>query len=254
MSRAPVFAIATTSSISMALLFAPMASAAVPAQAGGNQSPQQLAAQAEQGLRNATSVRLVYSDRSSAATSSNRLPTAMNLALNRAGDCTGTMTLGGHGGTVEIVKRASDVWLKPDAAYWKGQYPGRKGTDLATTFAGRYIHGSTSSNLLRGIANTCDLRQLQQVAATPVPSSVREGLATTLAGTRVVPLTYQVNGLTSTLYVTTDKAHHLYRAAQKGPGTDLSLTFTEYNKPVALKIPPANRTVDISRVPQPQQT
>lgn len=254
MFRAPGFAIATTSAASMALLLAPLASAAVPARTGGDQSPQQLAAQAEQGLRNATSVRLVYVDRSAAATSSNRLPTAMNLALDRAGDCTGTMTLGGHGGTVGIVKRASDVWLKPDASYWKAQYPGRRGADLAGTFADRYIHGSTTSNLLKGIANTCDLRQLQQVAATPVPSSVRAGLATTLNGTRVVPLTYQVNGLTSTLYVTADKAHHLYRAAQKGPGTDLSLTFTDYDRPVTLKIPPANRTVDISRVPQPPRT
>jgi hypothetical protein len=254
MSRALGFAIATTSAISTALLFAPLANAAVPARTGGDQSPQQLAAQAVQELRNTTSVRLAYVDRSAAAAASNRLPTAMNLVLDRAGGCMGTLTLGGRGGTVEIVKRGTDVWLKPDAAYWKAQYPGRRGTGLATTFGNRYIHGTTSSNRLSGIANTCNLRQLQQVATTPVPSSVREGLATTLSGTRVVPLTYRVNGFTSTLYVTADKAHRLYRAAQKGPGTDLSLTFTDYNRPVALKVPPANRTVDISRVPQPQRT
>ncbi|MFF3909109.1 hypothetical protein ACFYZJ_24710 [Streptomyces sp. NPDC001848] len=257
MSRTHGFAIAT-SAVSMALLspmlLSPMAGAAVPARTGGNQSPQQLAAQAERSLRNATSVRLRYEDRSATATSSNRLPTSMDLTLDRAGNCAGTMTLGGHGGTVQIVKRGTDVWLKPDAAFWKAEYPGRRGIDLASTFSNRYIHGTTTSNLLNGIASSCDLRELQQVAKVSAPTSVKEGLATSLNGTRVVPLSFKVNGFTSTLYVTTGKEHRLYRAAQKGPDTDLSLTFTGYNVPVPKTTPPASRTVDISRVPQPPRS
>ncbi|MFJ8358859.1 hypothetical protein [Streptomyces sp. NPDC093984] len=258
MSRTHGFAIAT-SAVSMALLlppmlFSPPTSAATPARTGGNQSPQELAAQAERGLRNARSVRLVYEDRSATARSSKRLPTAMDLALDRAGNCAGTMTLGGHGGTVQIVKRGTEVWLKPDAAFWKAEYPGKRGAGLATTFGNRYIHGSTSSNLLAGIASTCDLRELQEVAKVSAPSSLKEGLATTLNGTRVVPLSFQVNGFTSTLYVTTGKDHRLYRAAQKGPDTDLSLTFTGYNVPVPRTTPPAGQTVDISRVPQPPRS
>lgn len=254
MTRAHGFAIATTSAVSTALLFASPAGAAAPTRTAGNQSPQHLAAEAQGALRDAASVRLLYVDRSAAATSSNRLPTSMNLALDRAGDCSGTMALGGHGGTVAILKRGTDVWLKPDAAFWKAQFPGRRGASAATTFANRYIHGSTSSNLLGGIANTCDLGALQKAATVSPSSTLKEGLATTVDGTRVVPLSFTVNGFMSTLYVTAGKPHQLYRAAQKGPDTDLSLTFTDYDKPVPLKVPPANQTVDISRVPQPQRT
>ncbi|TFV32806.1 hypothetical protein E4K10_25495 [Streptomyces sp. T1317-0309] len=58
-----------------------------------------------------------------------------------------------------------------------------------------------------------------------------------------------MNGLTSTLYVTAGKPHRLFRAAQTGPGTDLSLTFTDYNKLVLVRTPLASESVDISQVP-----
>ena len=180
--------------------------------------------------------------------SSSRLPTSMNIALDRSGNCAGSMTLGGHGGTVQIIKRGTDVWLKPDAAFWKAELPGRQGAAAATSFSNRYIHGSTSSTLLSGLASSCDLGALQKSATAVPPPSLREGLATTVDGIRVVPLSFRADGLTSTLYVTVAKPHHLYRAAQQGPGTNLSLTFTDYNQPVGAAPPPPNQSVDISQV------
>ncbi|MER6124459.1 hypothetical protein ABT173_17760 [Streptomyces sp. NPDC001795] len=252
MSRTHGFAIATyaaTTALSVGLLFSPGLTGVSPAQTGGNQSPQQLAAQAQAGLAKAASVRVGYVDRSATAVSGSRMPTSMNLALDRRGNCAGTLTLGGHGGSVEIIKRGPDVWLKPDAVFWKAAIPGRRGVAAAASFGNRYIHGSTAGTLLSGIAGTCDLGTLQKAAMVTVPASLTEGLATMVNGTRVVPLTFRVNRLTSTLYVTPGKPHHLYRAAQRGPGTNLSLTFTDYNKPVRATPPPASRTVDISKVP-----
>ncbi|MED7822108.1 hypothetical protein [Streptomyces chiangmaiensis] len=233
----------------MGLLFSPGLGGVSSAQTGGNPDPQRLAAQAQAGLRKATSVRLDYVDRSLTATSNKRLPTAMNIALDRRGNCAGTLTLGGHGGSVEIIKRGTEVWLKPDQTFWKAELPGERGVAASREFEDRYIHGSTSNALLSGIASTCDLEALQQAAMVKAPASLHVGLATTLDGTRVVPLTFEVNGLTSTLYVTADRLHHLYRAAQKGPDTDLSLTFTDYNKPVPVRTPLASESVDISQVP-----
>lgn len=251
MSRTRGFTIATrtaTTTAAVGLLFSPGLGGVSAAQTGGNPDPQRLAAQAQQGLRKAVSVRLNYADRSRTAMSSSRLPTSMNLALDRRGNCAGTMTLGGHGGSVEIIKRGTAVWLKPDQTFWKAELPGERGVTASRQFKDRYIHGSTTDQLLSGIANTCDLQELQKAATVSVPSSLTEGLATKLNGTRVVPLSFRVNGLTSTLYVTTDRPHRLYRASQTGPGTDLSLTFTDYNKPVHATAPPAKQSVDISAV------
>ncbi|WP_055493264.1 hypothetical protein [Streptomyces sp. TP-A0356] len=253
MPRIHGFAIATGAAMTaatMTLLSSPPSGAAAPAQTGGGPSAQQLAAQARAGLQKARSVHLGYADRGAQATTSRTLPTAMDLSLDQGGDCTGTLTMGGHGGTVQIVKRGTDVWLKPDAAYWKAELAGNRSSSTTASFQNRYIHGTTSSGLLSGIASACDLKSLQQVATggPALPSSLKKGARTALGGTPVIPLSFRGNGLTSTLYVTADPTHHLYRAAQQGPGTDLALTFTGYDRPVVLKIPPANQTVDISTV------
>ncbi|MFF7141125.1 hypothetical protein ACFZB5_07755 [Streptomyces nodosus] len=249
MSRIRGFTLTATTAATVGLLFSPVLGGPASARTGGNPDPQRLAAQAQEGLRNATSVRLVYQDRSATATSNSRLPTSMNLALDRSGACAGTLTLGKHGGSVEIIKRGTQVWLKPDQTFWKAELPGERGIAASQEFKDRYIHGTTSNALLSGISNACDLGELQKSATVSPPATLREGLATTVDNTRVVPLSFHVNGLTSTLYITADRSHRLYRAAQTGQGTDLSLTFTDYNKPVPVRIPPMSTWVDISKVP-----
>ncbi|MFF3510134.1 hypothetical protein [Streptomyces sp. NPDC002573] len=239
---------ATVTAATMGLLFSPVLGGASSAKTGGDQSPQQLAAQAQGALRKATSVRLHYQDRSAAAANSITLPTAMDLALDRQGNCAGSLTLGTHGGMVQIIKRGAEVWLKPNAAFWTSELPGERGATAAKTFKNHYIHGSTNDMVFSGVVNACNLQDLQSAATASPPATLKEGLATIVNGTRVVPLSFEANGLTSTLYVTTGKPHLLYRASQKGPGTDLTLTFTDYNKPVPAKIPPASASLDVSKL------
>ncbi|GAA3032365.1 hypothetical protein [Streptomyces glomeratus] len=239
---------ATVTAATMGLLVSPVLGGVSSADMGGDQSPQQLAAQAQGALRKATSVRIRYEDRSSTAMNSLTLPTEMNLALDRRGDCAGTLTLGTRGGTVQIIKRGTDVWLKPDTTFWTAELPGGRGAAAAETFRNHYIHGSASDKLFSGIVNVCNLKDLQSAATATPPASLKEGLATMVGGRRVVPLSFEMNGLTSTLYVTTGTPHRLYRAAQKGPGTNLTLTFTDYNVPVSPRIPPASASMDVSRL------
>jgi len=234
----------TVTAATAALLF----SSGATAWAGtSDASPQQLADQARRGLQETNSVRLSYEDHSPETSSSTTRPEALKLILDRSGNCTGVMTMGAHGGTVKIVKHGDDVWLQPDDTFWKAELPGQQGTHAAQTFKNRYIHGPASDALLKGVAAMCDLKALQRGTTGSPPRSLKEGAETTLNGTKVIPLTSQTNSTTSTLYVTAKAPHHLYRAAQKGPGTDLSLTFTDYGKPVPSKTPPASQSLDVSR-------
>ncbi|MFI9648520.1 hypothetical protein ACIHAA_19745 [Streptomyces sp. NPDC052040] len=251
MFRTQGFTIATRATVTaatMGLLFSPVLGGVSSARTGGDQSPQQLAAQAQGALRKATSVRIHYEDRSAAAASSITVPSAMNLALDRSGNCAGTLSLGRQGGMVQIVKRGTDVWLKPNTAFWTAELPGDRGAAAAREFKNHYIHGSTTNMVFSGVVNACSLQDLQAAATATPPATLKEGLATTVNGTRVVPLSFRTNGTTSTLYVTTGAPHRLYRAAQKGPGTDLTLTFTDYNVPVPAKVPPASQSLDVSRL------
>jgi hypothetical protein len=62
--------------------------------------------------------------------------------------------MGGHGGSVELVKRGEQVWMKPDTAFWKAQVPGPQGDAVAQLFKGRYIHGTTKDAMLKGLSDT----------------------------------------------------------------------------------------------------
>ncbi|MEU6093918.1 hypothetical protein [Streptomyces sp. NPDC047079] len=239
---------ATVTAATMGLLVSPVLGGVSSAETAADQSPGQLAAQAQSALRQARSVRVHYEDRSATAMKSLTLPTAMNLAMDRQGDCAGTLSLGTHGGTIRIIKLGTDVWLKPDATFWTAELPGDRGIAAAETFTNHYIHGSTSDRLFSGVTNACSLQDLQTAATATPPPSLKEGLATVVDGTRVVPLSFSTNGLDSTLYVTTGTPHRLFRAAQKGPGTDLTLTFTDYNMPVPAKAPPAGASVEVSKL------
>ncbi|MEV5984389.1 hypothetical protein AB0L85_05135 [Streptomyces sp. NPDC052051] len=217
------------------------------AETGGDSSAQQLARTAREQLRNTHSLRLAYVDRSPETAASFSRAATLNLALDSKGNCTGVMTMGAHGGTVKLVKHGGDVWLKPDKTFWKAELPGRQGTHAAQVFKDRYIHGPASDDLLKGVAAMCDLKALQKGTTSSQPQALERGAETTLDGTRVIPLTSRSHSMTSTLYVTADEPHQLYRAAQKGPGTDLSLTFTDYGKPVPSKTPSAHQSLDVSK-------
>lgn len=214
-------------------------------------SARELATQAKDNLLDARSVHLKLTDRGTSPGAGQTLPTSMDLALDRDGNCAGTLRMGSNGGKVEIVKRGHEVWMKPDAAFWKAQVPGSQGEAVAELFKNRYIHGSTEDAMLKGMADTCDLDAFQKDIATPDSSGatpLTKGEETTVDGTKVIPLNGREDGRRTTLYVTSDSPHRLVSATQKGDGTDMTLSFTDYDEPVPSHTPPPDDSVDVGKL------
>ncbi|MET7473153.1 hypothetical protein ABZT17_02130 [Streptomyces sp. NPDC005648] len=223
---------------------------------GGGASAQQLAQEAKKNLLDAKSVRLKLTDHSAGTAASRTQPVFMDLALDQHGNCAGIMRMAAKGGSVELIKRGEQVWMKPDTAFWKAQVPGSQGAAVAELFKNRYIHGSTKDALLKGLADTCDLSAFQKQVDTGSSAHDRtltKGAETTIDGTKVVPLKGTEAGRRSVLYVTSKAPHRLVRAAQRGGGTDMTLDFTDYGKPVPSKTPPASQSVDIGKLQQELQ-
>ncbi|MER6675823.1 hypothetical protein [Streptomyces sp. NPDC000983] len=236
-----------------ALLLAPT----VPAAAAEDPTAQELADEAERNLREADSVRLRLTDRSEGTETGTTQPTSMDLALDRSGNCAGTMEMGADGGSVEIVKRGDEVWLKPDTAFWKAQAPGDEGEAMAELFDGRYIHGSTDDALLKGMADTCDLRNFQRdtgSGSSPGITSLKKGEETTRGGADVFPLTGEVDGARTTLYVTADSPHLLVEATQRDEDTNVRLRFSDYDEPVPSRTPSPDDSVDVDRLQEELQS
>lgn len=230
-----------------ALLLSP---ALAPVAAADDPSARELVDQAKKNLLDTESVHLRLTDRGADARTSRTQPTSMDLALDQDGNCAGSMRMGAGGGSVEIIKRGTQVWMKPDTAFWKAQVPGGQGDAVAELFKDRYIHGSTNDALLGGLAGTCDLTSFQKDITSDSSDAARltKGAQTKVDGTDVIPLKGTSEGKRVVLYVTSDTPHRLLRATQRGGGTDLTLSFSDYGKPVPAKTPSPDRSVDVGKL------
>ncbi|MGW5273890.1 hypothetical protein ACWEQP_15150 [Streptomyces sp. NPDC004044] len=177
-------------------------------------------------------------------------PTTLDVSVDRAGNCTGSVGLGGKQGSVRIVKRGDTVWVRPDAQFWKNR-DSRVGSALAAILAGRYMKGSASDPRLGGLSSACDLATFQKVVSDNAKSdkgTLTKGKKTTLAGAPVVPLVRAWHGQKLTMYVAaTGKPYPLRIDATGGsPKADATVGFSAFDKPVPTTTPPPDETVDIN--------
>ncbi|NEB79321.1 hypothetical protein G3I40_29490 [Streptomyces sp. SID14478] len=223
---------------------------------GGSADPsaRQLADDAKKELLDARSLHLAVTNRADDDRDA-RTPGAFDLRLDQDGNCTGSLRMGtggADGGSVDLVKRGDEVWMKPDATFWKTQVSGGSGALAAQVFKDRYVHGTTDDPMLAGLADVCDLdalrAQLDKGAGRPTQKPLDKGDATTVDDTRVVPLTGRDDDSRLTLYVTEDAPHRLVRATEKSPDETVTMTFTDYGAPVPTSTPSADESVDISQL------
>ncbi|MZD09230.1 hypothetical protein GTW43_29740 [Streptomyces sp. SID5785] len=225
----------------------------VTADDGSDLSAQELADAAEKELTDTTSLHVTVDNRTDDR--DQRAPARLDLRLDEDGNCAGSLVMGtggADGGSVDLVKRGDEVWMKPDTAFWKAQMPGGGGELAAELFAGRYVHGTTDDPMLDSLADVCDLDSVRDELTDASPGTVQENLAkgppTTVRGTDVVPLTGREQGKDVTLYVTSDAPHRLVRATVRDPGETVVLALADYGKPVPDRTPPADESVDISKL------
>lgn len=126
-----------------------------------NKSAQQISDDSLHQLVTAKSLRL--------RTQTSTDPTKLDLTLDRAGNCTGAISKGSLG-RVELVKRGNQVWMKPDAAFWKSQLPGAEGRDAAAKYKNTFLHGTTKNAFLANLSTACDLTAFQKTAAPRKPA------------------------------------------------------------------------------------
>ncbi|GGV54584.1 hypothetical protein [Streptomyces spectabilis] len=217
-------------------------------------SAQEISDKAKQELLDATSVHIKLEEKGTDAEKDD--PASMDLTLDRDGNCTGKLTFAAGGGSADLVKRGDKVWMKPDSAFWKNQVPGGDGAAAAELFKSRYVHGSTSDPLLKGLSEVCDLKKLQKSVdedSDDDTDKLKKGEVTTVDGTKVIPLTSTEDGKEKTLYVASEGKPYLIRATEKGDGEDKTTTLSDYGDPVPTKTPSAGESVDIGKLQEQLQ-
>jgi hypothetical protein len=162
----------------------------------------------------------------------------VDMALNKQGECVGTMSVGGQG-EARLVHTGDTIYMKYDEAFLRAQSEGesKADTDAAVAMlAGKWTKMSAKGQDAQDIASFCDLDTVLG-ATEEGHSNATRGKTTTVDGTPAIVL-HEKDGKDSyTLYVATEGEPYLLRvdsASAEDPGT---LTLSDYGKSVPVRMP-----------------
>ncbi|MGQ4415643.1 hypothetical protein ACN6LA_000308, partial [Streptomyces sp. SAS_269] len=113
----------------------------------------------------------------------------LDMALDKKGECAGTMSMGGQG-KADLIKTGSTVYMKYDEAFLRAQSKGesKADTDAAVAMlAGKWAKVAVKGQDAKDIAGFCDLNSVL-AGAGDVSSDATRGKTTTVGGTPAIVL------------------------------------------------------------------
>lgn len=210
----------------------------------GNLTAQQIADRARDALLDAHSLHL----RTHGDLGRDSTPMSLDLTLDRSGNCDGSVDLGDSQGSVRIVKRGNDVWVRPDADFWRNQVPDG-GAAFAAILNGRYMKASATDPRLLALTKACDPHTFQKLVSDNADNdagTLNKAATTTLGTASVVPLTRMRDRTTLVLYVAATGKPYPLRLTLQGDGADATADFSAFDKPVPTSTPPPDESFDIN--------
>ncbi|WP_406307189.1 hypothetical protein OHA61_39360 [Streptomyces sp. NBC_00885] len=175
---------------------------------------------------------------------------SLEFALSKAADCTGKMSYTGSGQS-ELRVLDKVTYMKGDEAFWKG-IAKQKGTSaqqstaMAEMFKGRWM--KIPAGKAKRMAEACDVDALFKKMGEDDLSGVTKGPTTEVNGQKALTLTRKDGAETHTFYVATVGQPYFLKAVTEGGDEPGTLTFSDFNKPVAVTAPPADQIFDVDKV------
>ncbi|MEU4356190.1 hypothetical protein [Streptomyces virginiae] len=165
-------------------------------------------------------------------TSSQGIPTQVNLSISGTGDCKGTMSAQ-SGGNIEVVRTRDHTFLRGDEAYMLAQtkdMPEDQAGRARKEMSGRWMRTDASDPALKGLTSLCDrdglLKELYSI------QGAEKGSLTKIDGQEAVT----INTPEGVFLVATKGEPFLLRVTTSGANT-IDLAFTGINQPVHVDVP-----------------
>ncbi|BAJ27265.1 hypothetical protein KSE_14370 [Kitasatospora setae KM-6054] len=166
----------------------------------------------------------------------------MDLRIDTAGNCAGTLSQSGTGG-FQVVKAGPDLWVKPDAAFWAGH----GGSAMSDLVGDRYLKTTADDPDFGDIAELCDLNTIADQLG-GARSELTKGEPTTVQGRPALPLAGDAGSGTGTLYVAAT-GDPVPLKLEKSTG---SVEFSEFGTPVPSATPGPDQSLDLDRLGSPE--
>ncbi|MGW0845219.1 hypothetical protein ACWD26_34820 [Streptomyces sp. NPDC002787] len=162
----------------------------------------------------------------------------MDMAMNKKGDCAGTLSMDGEG-EAELIKVGDTIYMKYDEAFLRAQSKdaSKEEADMAVEWlADKWTKTSATAEDSKDIAGFCDLDTVL-ADFEDVNSDAERGKTAAVAGTPAIVLNEKDGKDSYTLYVATEGKPYLLRVVSKSADEPGDLTFTDYDKPVPAEAP-----------------
>lgn len=168
---------------------------------------------------------------------------AIDMRIKGGGGGKGTVTV--QHNLVEILRIGKDAYLKGDADFWKQQTGNATAAEL---LKGKYLKAPSDEPELKAILLFTDVDTFADKLL-KVDGGATKGERRTVAGVDTIGVTFKSGKDKATLYVaTTGKPYPMQLSAASTTTDAAALDFTEYDKPLELKPPPADLVVDTSKL------
>ncbi|WEH17485.1 hypothetical protein [Streptomyces sp. VNUA24] len=171
----------------------------------------------------------------------------MDMAMNRKGDCAGTMSMGGEG-QAELIKVGDTLYMKYDEAFLRAQSKdsSKEEADMVVDMlAGKWTKTSATSADSKDMASFCDLDTVL-ADFEDVNSDATRGKTAEVDGTPAIVLKEKDGKDSYTLYVATKGEPYLLRVVSKSAKEPGDLVFTDFDKPVPAEAP-EGKVIDMDK-------
>ncbi|MFF8608582.1 hypothetical protein ACF06X_21880 [Streptomyces sp. NPDC015346] len=217
-------------------------------------SADQIADRAVTATQSATSLRMA------GRVTSDDQPLDVDFALNDKRECSGRMKI--KGGAAELRQTDKVTYMKGDEGFWRASMtsqgvPERQIDATIELLKGRWLKitpGQPGSSDLRGV---CDLKALLDDMGEDRDRDKDEGRELTrgpdakVGGTLVATLVKKKAGdETTTVSVAQKGKPYILKMVKAGGDEPGTIVLSDFDKPVKVVVPPAEETVDLSKLDQ----
>ncbi|SCG00227.1 MULTISPECIES: hypothetical protein [unclassified Streptomyces] len=168
-----------------------------------------------------------------------------DMALDKKGDCAGTMSMNGEG-TATVSKVGATVYMKFDEEMLRAQGEGqpKEETDaVVKMLADRWVKTDAKAPDAKDFVGFCALDELL-AEFEDGDSIARKGPLTTVDGQQAITLNETDGASDYTMYVATEGKPYLLKIVVKGKDAG-TMAFTDFDKPVPAEVPADKDIVDL---------
>ncbi|WP_244930915.1 hypothetical protein [Nocardioides sp. W7] len=203
-----------------------------------DQSGAEIAEAAKDAMAGLESVRV------SGSISSDGEEIALDLAVSTAGECAGSVSVGGA--SAELLGADGTAWFKPSDEFWLAQ-GGEQAQTIIDLVAGRWVVMPAGDE---GFGEFCDLDSLlEELVDNDEENTYEKGDVSEIDGTEAIAIT-NTDGEDgpSVGHVQVEGDHYLLKMERTEGDDQGAITFSDFDAEVPVEAPAAEDTVDLDEL------